>query len=137
MIKPLSQKEFDLNMTDKSGRVPLQACAYQGDRQIAKLLLRMGARINFRGGNHGSAIHTAIDGLNWPMLEFLVKHPGANLNIGHIELPGRSTSLSLDPPLFHALKTRRRKAVLILVHNGTGLDVKNAASAQKVSSKAS
>ena len=82
--KFLSNHEVDLNQVNRTGISPLMVACTNGHVEIAKLLLKRGAKVNFVNRFNQNALMKAAEGGNVEVVNLLLEH-GANCNTAAID----------------------------------------------------
>ena len=80
----ISNHEVDLNQVNRTGISPLMVACTNGHVEIAKLLLKKGAKVNFVNDLNQNALMKAAEGGNVEVVNLLVEH-GANCNTAAID----------------------------------------------------
>lgn len=66
--------EMDVNATGGKYGTALQAAAWSGQTESARLLIQKGGRVNIRGGKYWSALNAAIFRGHWDIVRLLCEH---------------------------------------------------------------
>ena len=66
--------DIDVNISGEMFGSALQAAAFSGQTDSVRRLLEKGANVNHRGGNHDSALNTAVVEGSWHLVEIMLEY---------------------------------------------------------------
>ena len=100
----LDQNEINLNQVKKSTDLtPLNLAAMCGHLEVAKLLLKRGAKVNFKDDGARPALRKAVEQKNVEMVKLLVKCGAETVYLGSWDCPLTSACEQGDLELVRAL----------------------------------
>jgi len=72
-LEAAERMSIDVNFIDRNGSSPLFHAAWEGQLDVAKLLLEEKAYVNLRNLRGNTALHLAVQQANIPMVKLLIR----------------------------------------------------------------